>query len=38
MSSNLYLVFSEPPADVPAETYERWYHHHAEENLRRAQA
>jgi hypothetical protein len=33
MSPNLYLVFSEPPADVPPELYDRWYHHHIRENV-----
>jgi hypothetical protein len=33
MSRNLYLVFSEPPADLPAEVFDRWYHHHVRENV-----
>ena len=30
---NLYLVLSSPPEGVPAEEYDRWYHHHIRENL-----
>lgn len=33
MSERLYLVFSEKPADVPAEEYDRWYHTHVRENI-----
>ena len=32
-SDRLYLVFSTPPADVPADEYDRWYHAHARENI-----
>jgi hypothetical protein len=31
--NNLYLVFSQPPDDLSAEEYDRWYRHHARENL-----
>jgi hypothetical protein len=33
MSKSVYLVFSKPPDDLPAEEYERWYHHHVRENI-----
>jgi hypothetical protein len=33
MGSNLYLVFSKPPAGVSAEEFDRWYAHHAQENI-----
>ncbi|MDO8211172.1 hypothetical protein [Conexibacter sp. CPCC 206217] len=33
MSERLYLVFSEKPADVSAEEYDRWYHTHVRENI-----
>jgi hypothetical protein len=33
MTPNLYLVFSQPPAEISAEAYDRWYAHHAKENL-----
>ena len=31
--SDLYLVFSEPPADLPDTVYQRWYAEHLRENL-----
>jgi hypothetical protein len=31
--TSMYLVFSAPPAGVPPEEYDRWYHHHIRENL-----
>ncbi|HEY4096177.1 MAG TPA: hypothetical protein VGM33_11720 [Baekduia sp.] len=31
--SDLYLVFSERPASVSAEDYDRWYREHLSENL-----
>jgi hypothetical protein len=33
MSDDLYLVFSEPPADLPPAEYQRWYETHLRENL-----
>ena len=33
MAHNLYLVFSQKPAEVSAEEYDRWYAHHAQENI-----
>jgi len=33
MADDLYLVFSEPPASVPREEYDRWYAEHLRENL-----
>ena len=33
MPSQLYLVFSSPPAGVTVEEYDRWYHHHVRENV-----
>jgi hypothetical protein len=33
MAQNLYLVFSQKPAEVSAEEYDRWYAHHAQENI-----
>lgn len=33
MSEGLYLVFSQPPAGLPAGEYERWYAEHLRENL-----
>ena len=31
--SDLYLVFSQPPDDVPPAEYQRWYSEHLRENL-----
>jgi hypothetical protein len=31
--TNLYLVFSQPPDDLSAGEYDKWYRHHAKENL-----
>jgi hypothetical protein len=31
--SDLYLVFSQPPASVSDAEYQRWYHDHLRENL-----
>jgi hypothetical protein len=31
--SDLYLVFSQPPASVSPSTYQSWYHDHLRENL-----
>jgi hypothetical protein len=31
--SNIYLVFSAPPAGVAPELYDSWYHDHIRENL-----
>jgi hypothetical protein len=33
MSSQLYLVFSNPPAGVSEEEYDRWYYQHVRENV-----
>jgi len=33
VSEGLYLVFSQPPADLPPGEYERWYAQHLRENL-----
>ena len=32
--SDLYLVFSQPPEEIPAEDYQRWYAQHIRDNLR----
>jgi hypothetical protein len=33
VSDNLYVVFSKPPDGVSWDEYNRWYEHHARENI-----
>lgn len=33
MPSKLYLVFSRPPDRISDDDYQRWYEHHARENI-----
>jgi hypothetical protein len=33
VASNLYLVFSKPPADVSPGEFDAWYEHHCRENI-----